>query len=273
MSTHDRIDRETAERMLRGSSADPNRVAEILAAAAAPPRHGEVSGEGAAVTAFRAARVDGAARARRGPRLRGLLSLRAAMLAAGVAVAGAGLVTVAATSPFGLPGSDAWSGGQPGAAGSSVSASPASSSTPPKKGPVTTATGSPWAVPGPGAVGLCRAYDSKGNGRGKALDSPAFQGLVKAAGGKEKVPAYCAQILSAKGSKGGPGAGKGKGKGKGHDGYGNGRGDDRDDEGGPGTGPGGGQGDDRGGVSEGSPAGSGENAGAPAKSQPGGLGG
>lgn len=269
MSTHDRIDRETAERMLGGTPADRNPVAEVLAAAAAAPHRGELSGEGAAVTAFRAARVDGAAQARRGPRLRGLLSLRAAMLAAGVAVGGAGLVTVAATFPFGPPGGDSGPGGRPGAAATGISAGPASKSSRPQKGPVTQGSGSPWAMPGPEAVGLCRAYHANGNGQGKALDSPAFRGLVKAAGGKDRVPAYCAQVLGAKGSKGGPGLGKGKGKGPDGPGNGNGRGGGNQ----PG-GPGSGEGDGRSGdVSEGGgPADSG-GPGEPARPQPAGTGG
>lgn len=50
---------------------------------------------------------------------------------------------------------------------------------------------------GPAAHGLCtawRAITSHGNGQGKALDSVAFTNLAKAAGGADKIAAYCATI-------------------------------------------------------------------------------
>ncbi|MBN1173877.1 MAG: hypothetical protein JXA67_17020 [Micromonosporaceae bacterium] len=53
---HDRVDAVTAERLLGGETvADHERLAGLLAAAAAPARPGELAGETAAVLAFRAA--------------------------------------------------------------------------------------------------------------------------------------------------------------------------------------------------------------------------
>ncbi|MGW1909571.1 hypothetical protein ACWCQS_02090 [Streptomyces sp. NPDC002076] len=50
-------------------------------------------------------------------------------------------------------------------------------------------------------VAHCRTYERAGD-RGGALDSTAWQGLVEAAGGEDKVAAYCAaQVASAQGKK------------------------------------------------------------------------
>jgi hypothetical protein len=64
----------------------------------------------------------------------------------------------------------------------------------------------------------CRVYE-KLRGRGKALDSTAFQRLVTAAGGEANVSAYCATLTGtgtadAKGAKGAKGAKQGKQKAK-----------------------------------------------------------
>jgi len=57
--------------------------------------------------------------------------------------------------------------------------------------------------PSPNLEGLCKAYAAKPTGeRGKALESPAFQALITAAGGVDKVTDYCTTLLpSAKPSK------------------------------------------------------------------------
>jgi hypothetical protein len=49
-------------------------------------------------------------------------------------------------------------------------------------------------------VGLCTAY-THGNKteQGKALESPAFTALIKAAGGKVKVATFCVVVLKDKG--------------------------------------------------------------------------
>jgi hypothetical protein len=56
----------------------------------------------------------------------------------------------------------------------------------------------PASSPSPSPRGLCQAYTAHvGSGPGKALDSPAFSALITAAGGKDKVAAFCTSMLSA----------------------------------------------------------------------------
>ncbi|MCF3177366.1 hypothetical protein IPZ61_29120 [Streptomyces sioyaensis] len=63
--------------------------------------------------------------------------------------------------------------------------------------------------PAKDTVAHCRAYKQV-EGRGKALDATAWQRLVAAAGGKDKVAAYCSEQLTwATGAPSGP-AGRGK---------------------------------------------------------------
>jgi hypothetical protein len=52
--------------------------------------------------------------------------------------------------------------------------------------------------PSPSLIGLCKAYGAKvgANEKGKALDSAAFQALITAAGGKDKVTSYCEDLLA-----------------------------------------------------------------------------
>jgi hypothetical protein len=57
----------------------------------------------------------------------------------------------------------------------------------------------PKGTPSPSMVGLCRAYDNHpADKRGKALESPAFGALIKAAGGTDDVVGYCKVVLAAK---------------------------------------------------------------------------
>ncbi len=55
----------------------------------------------------------------------------------------------------------------------------------------------PAASPSPSLRGLCQAYTAHvGGSPGKALDSPAFSALITAAGGKDKVAAFCTSLLA-----------------------------------------------------------------------------
>jgi hypothetical protein len=55
------------------------------------------------------------------------------------------------------------------------------------------------AAPRPSTAGLCRAYTAgAGTSNGKTLDNSAFASLIKAAGGRDKVPAFCASVLATK---------------------------------------------------------------------------
>ena len=70
--------------------------------------------------------------------------------------------------------------------------------------------------PSPSLFGLCDAY-SAGNkaDHGKALESPAFQALINAAGGKDNVEGFCENVLKTKpesGEAGEPGDGRPSGK-------------------------------------------------------------
>ena len=56
----------------------------------------------------------------------------------------------------------------------------------------------PASSPSPSLRGLCQAHTAHaGSSSGKALDSPAFSALITAAGGKDKVAAFCASLLPA----------------------------------------------------------------------------
>jgi len=70
--------------------------------------------------------------------------------------------------------------------------------------------------PSPSLFGLCHAF-SAGNkaDHGKALESPAFQALINAAGGKDNVEGFCENVLKTKpesGEAGEPGDGRPSGK-------------------------------------------------------------
>jgi hypothetical protein len=206
-----RIDRFTAERLLRREPVDgQDALADLLSAAAVPARDGELAGEPAAVAAFRntrqaaaGSRLGGHAPARR-PSAR-LLSAKAAAIAV-VAVTALGGVALAArdgmfaehnTPPM------APSGSAPESAPSMVIRSrtsrpapsrpaPARPAQPGTDGPTATGTGGP---PSPSLVGLCHAYGA-GDDHGKKLQSPPFRVLVDAAGGTDRVPGYCAALLA-----------------------------------------------------------------------------
>jgi hypothetical protein len=209
MSSYPRkIDRAAAERLLRGEPADPRHpddlLAVLLATVAAPAHLGEPAGEEAAVAAFRAARAAvsfraaghsaGAAATTRQRRWESAWTrrwtrhpVRLAVVALTAATAG-GVALTAGTVP--------WS---PNPDGRRPATSPAGS---PQTGVVPGASrgqdGSPAGTPRPSYVGLCRAYNAGvGSAPGKALDNPAFSSLIRSAGGRDKVAAYCAALLAA----------------------------------------------------------------------------
>lgn len=207
-----RIDRVTAEQLLRGVPVDApgvrgggvGRLAGVLAAAAAPVRVGELAGEEAAVVAFREARLGPAVESRRQSMIQSalakLLTVKVAALTIGfTALGGVALAAGTGTLPTPLdrgpsahPTSSPSAGSQEGAGGPE---SPRPSPSLKGKGAGSKGT------PSPSMVGLCRAYAAKPVGaRGKALESPAFTALVTAAGGKQNVAAFCKVVLAAKAS-------------------------------------------------------------------------
>lgn len=164
-----------------------------LLAAAAPPRHvrdgsRELRGEADAAAAFRAAvrqarRPAGSPSRRRVRRGGTLLAVKAAIAVAGLS--GAGVALAAAT------------GNLPAQIGGGKPQVPAVSS--PSAAGTGVVQGSRLiAPPSPELRGLCEAYASgSASNPGMALGSPAFTRLVAAAGGGDKVPAYCAAVLAA----------------------------------------------------------------------------
>ncbi|WP_411148276.1 hypothetical protein [Streptomyces sp. A30] len=184
------------DRLPGGPAVDPAALETLLAVAM---RAGTVDAdaEQRAVAAFRDARDAGAHRARTRRRddwrpreqrsaarsLRTTLSVFLASLALGG-------VAYAAIGSSGDSSSDG--------AGDDRGRATASASDEARPGGPTTAPGSgPTDRPGTAqdTEAHCRAYEQI-RGRGKALDSTAWQRLVAAAGGEAKVPAYCAEQLA-----------------------------------------------------------------------------
>ncbi|WP_319462855.1 hypothetical protein [Micromonospora sp. RTP1Z1] len=208
----------------RAPAADADPLRHLLVAAAAPANPGELSGEDQALAAFRAARAAPApapARAPRGRRFRAgavaWLAGRAATATAGVAVAAVSLDRPEEPTPSPAPTT-------PGSAGSGVdsSRSPTRGADPTGSDPGSPAATAPSAAPGttgagPGRpagttklTGLCRAYLAKSpQQRAKALETPGFADLVTAAGGADRVEAYCLRLVPEAGEKSSPGPGAG----------------------------------------------------------------
>ena len=190
-----RLDRRTAERLLGGTSAGaPRALAGLLAAAAAPPHDGELTGERAATAAFTAATRHMHVPRQRSPTVKGVIAkFLTVKVAAGVAVVAiGGVATAAATghlvrSDLGPPVTVSTS------THSTASGETSITQTRDATDPALAHGGSPSAS----LVGLCHAYSAGGSANhGKDLGSPAFSSLVDAAGGAAKVDAYCDTLLT-----------------------------------------------------------------------------
>ena len=216
------IDDETVERLLTGAlppaqaPAGYAKVAQLLAAAAAAPTPEELAGQGAVLAELRAvararpaaAMAGGRASPPRRRRRTGLavVVVVGALVTGGVAGAATGHlpgpVRDAARSIMGADGGGTPSAptqtGQPpapdkrpaGAGGGLGGARPGGTTGP---GPSSTGAGP---AAGPALNGLCQAF-AAGNGaqQGGRLDATAFAALATAAGGKDKVAAYCEDLL------------------------------------------------------------------------------
>jgi hypothetical protein len=169
---------------------DPDRLAELLAAAAAPAARGELAGEEAAMSAFREAHLGPAVQLRRQSVIKTalvkLLTLKVAATALTVTAAG-GVALAAGT------------GNLPQSLGG---AAPSSHPTPTRDAKAhhtpkaAAAHDGHSASPSPSLVGLCHAYQAgAGDNPGKALGNPSFTHLITVAGGKDAVAAYCADLL------------------------------------------------------------------------------
>jgi hypothetical protein len=201
------VDDETADRLVAGrldaADAPPGyaAVARLVAAATAPATTEELADEPAAVARF-------AATARSGSRTRASITRRAGVPRRLLTVKAAAAVLVAALSIGGiaaaagvfpgpaLPAADhgrGRQGGGPATPGSNDAASTTTAAGKPERGG--TATGPD--ASGPAKDGLCRAWRSgQGEEHGSREDSTAFRVLAAAAGGADKIAAYCQAITS-----------------------------------------------------------------------------
>ena len=203
------LDAATADALLDGRGDGPPELVALLARATAPGHPVELAGEAFAVAHLRAARsvltTPHPPATRRGFLTRGF-SVKA-VAAAAVAVLVVGGVAIAATvgtSPSGVDGSGR------GAVGSAASAGGGAAATGPGGpggaggGPGTPSSGphrsggpNPAASPPAASLrGLCEAYEKAAKKNpGKALKKKAFATLIAAAGGEDKVPQFCADLL------------------------------------------------------------------------------
>jgi hypothetical protein len=201
------LTRGTAEQILDGAPGGPAALARLLTAAASPARPGELASEDACLAGYRSVRAATVARPRAGGRLRTavsrLLTLKVGVAALATTV-GVGTALAAASSV--LPPELPPRGGGPVVSAPAV---PVPATSRPSKAParvptVPPATPAPTVTPSaPSLAGQCRAYTAGNKAeRGKALDNPTFARLVAAAGGKDKVDAYCAEVLGSDGKPG-----------------------------------------------------------------------
>jgi hypothetical protein len=221
------VDDETADRLVAGrldpADAPPGyaAVARLVAAATAPPTTEELAGAPAAVARFAAAARSGSPSRASIPRRAGvprrLLTIKAAaaVLVAALTIGG----VAAAAGVFPGPAQPAVDNGRgsPGRGPANPGGGDATTTTAagkPERGG--TATG-PDAT-GPARDGLCRAWRSgQGEEHGKREDSTAFRALAAAAGGADKIAAYCQATTSGGSKEKGHGEGQGAGEGQGHD--------------------------------------------------------
>ena len=214
------LDEETVERLLAGdlspSQAPPAyaQVAALLAAAAAEPTPDELAGRLEVLAELRAAtrtrRAGAHTRRAVRPRRRRWAGLAAVAL---VGALGPGGAAAAATGHLPGPVGDMTrsilstvGGAEPATPATSGPASTPRASTPGSAGTGQGPAAAGVTGRGPGTTGaaaaanpdlerLCRAYlEGKGAEEGGKLDAAAFEALARAAGGKEKISAYCETV-------------------------------------------------------------------------------
>jgi hypothetical protein len=191
---HRRADRAARHRLGDGAAGvgppgrGSRRLAAVLKAASAGAQAHELAGEEAAVAAFHAARAGNTRR----PAARRPIRPSAGVVAwiSAVAVAATAGAALAAGSPPAGPPAGLQSKTGPSAA--------------PTSAPAPAAARSPGAIegrvpPSPAAshVGLCRSYLANAGDRGKALATGHRRELAEAAGGADRVDAYCRRLAGA----------------------------------------------------------------------------
>jgi hypothetical protein len=196
------LDHDTADRLLAGrlgpADAPPGfaAVAMVVTAATAPATPGELAGEAAAVARFAAmtrpgSRMRAASRRAGAPRrilgVRLAVAVLAAVLSIGGVAAATGVFPGSAKPPAGHgPGRTGGGGGAPTTA--AAGRTDATGAERARGGG--TATGPD--ASGPAKDGLCRAWlAGEGAENGRREDSTAFRALAAAAGGADKIDAYC----------------------------------------------------------------------------------
>ena len=195
---------DTAERLLSGrpSPGTPPayaEVAEVLAAAAAPARPGELAAAPLVLEAFRAAcRPSRARRARIRTRTKPSRVLRTAVLAAAVLVlvllAGTALATGTLWPPSGRgPRTTSGPDGRAPATTDVPSARTRAAPGAPAHPEDTDVPSATSVLPGASAQALCRAYVA-GAGDEKT-EAAAFQALAAAAGGTDRVATFCRGLV------------------------------------------------------------------------------
>jgi hypothetical protein len=186
-----RLGRNAAEILLRGGLANPaaesDPVAALLSAASAPAHDRELAGEAEAVAAFCAAHLRPITQPRRpSMSVTKLLVAKAALAALGLSSGGVALAAASGHLHAGARETSAT--GSAGASAGTVAASSAAK----------TPGSHPSPSPSPSMRGLCQAYTARGSNPGKALDTPAFAALIRTAGGRGNVSAYCRNLLASK---------------------------------------------------------------------------
>jgi hypothetical protein len=174
--------------LLSGSTEDApaglRPVAEVLAALQAPPGPGEFAGWNRALTAFRDTPPD----LHRVPRQRGSRSSRLGTRLAAAAAA-------AAVVAFGGGLAAAYAGILPAALQKIAHSAIAAPGVSPHRSPAATPSHQKGpAVTGGAPHGLCNAYTRAQAHGDSGQRSEAFRQLVRAAGGEDKVAAYCGSV-------------------------------------------------------------------------------
>ncbi|MCO1598981.1 hypothetical protein M8C17_27890 [Micromonospora sp. RHAY321] len=205
--TADRIDQKTAEQLFGGNIVDPSTarrpVALLLTAVRAAPSPGELAGEGVALHAFRRALADPAVTRQPDRRSRTLAWTGARAAVAALALAATGGVALAAVNGT-TPRPHLPTATPPAPVGPPAATAPATGDRPATDAPATTVPTPHTSAVGE-VVGLCRAYRTVAEGNpGRALDNPAFSGLIAAAGDRHRVADYCADILAVEAAPGRP---------------------------------------------------------------------
>jgi len=189
MSNDPGLDDETAERLLDGLAVGPRRLADLLAAAAAPAFAADLVGEDAAITEFRTSRPVPTPRHRSHRQVWArLLTVKGAALAAAFAVAGVAVAASTGVLPTPLRDpapnkpADWW----------------ASHATVATSVPDASRTG-PGVAPTTSLRGLCTAFLAQSTSHpDEARNNPNFAKIALVAGGEEKVQPFCETLLGVK---------------------------------------------------------------------------